>query len=109
MLTPFETRLPAALTRLMADAFCSAAPLRLTLDEFEAVTVDPSTAMFCAAAEARLVAPSTVLITWLDWVSSLYVELDFCRLMAAAVLVAKLSVLVVLCSVAELLAESEAL
>jgi hypothetical protein len=99
----------AALTRLMAEAFCSAAPLRLTLDMFEEVTVDPSTAMFCAAAEASVVAPSTVLITWLDFVSSLYVESAFCRLMLAAVLVAKASVLVVLFSVAELLAELDAL
>ena len=31
MLTPLPTMLPAALTRLMAFAFCSAAPARSTL------------------------------------------------------------------------------
>lgn len=63
MLTPLATRLPAALTRLIADAFCSAAPASMTLDDLLVLIADPSTAMLSAAAEAIAVAPSTVFTT----------------------------------------------
>ena len=63
MLTPFATRLSAALTRLIADAFCWAAPARLRVDDSVVLIDDPSVAMLSAAAEAIVVAPSTVFST----------------------------------------------
>jgi len=61
MLTPLATMLPAALTRLIAEAFCRAEPDRSTLEVLVAITVEPSTAMFCAEAASKLTAPSTLL------------------------------------------------
>jgi hypothetical protein len=63
MLTPLATMLPAALTRLIAVAFCSAVPDRSMLEVLVAVRVEPSTAMFCAAAESKLTAPCMSLVT----------------------------------------------
>lgn len=65
MLTPLATMLPAALTRLIAVAFCWALPDRSMLEELVAVRVEPSTAMFCAVAESKLTAPSMLLTTLL--------------------------------------------
>lgn len=64
MLTPFATMLPAALTRLIAVAFCSALPARLTTELLVTVRVEPSTAMFSAEAEPMLNAPWMFLVTW---------------------------------------------
>jgi len=65
MLTPLATMLPAALTRLIAVAFCWALPDRSMLEELLALRVEPSTAMFCAVAESKLTAPSMLLTTLL--------------------------------------------
>ncbi len=81
MLTPFATILPAALTRLIARAFCSAAPERLTMEDSLSVTFDPSRAMFCAEAELKLVGPFTVSMTWLLRSSLLELLSAFCVLM----------------------------
>lgn len=64
MLTPFATMLPAALTRLIAEAFCSAVPDRSILELLVAVRLEPSTAMFCAVAEPILSAPWMLSVTW---------------------------------------------
>ncbi len=65
MLTPFDTMLPTALTRLIAEAFCSADPDRLTLSFLVAIRLDPSTTMLSPAAEAMLTAPCVVATVWL--------------------------------------------
>lgn len=87
MLTPFATMLPAALTRLIADAFCCAVPDRSMLDELLAVSVEPSTAMFCAAAESKLTAPSTLFTTLLFLTALLLLELESVAARVIAVLV----------------------
>src|ERR1019366_8977391 len=86
ILTPFATMLPAALTRLTAEAFCSAAPARSTLYELVTAIFELSTATFSAAAEAIAVAPCTVSITWLFFTSLLVVVSAICKLMLATVL-----------------------
>lgn len=68
MLTPFATRLSAALTRLIAAAFCWAAPARVRVEDSVVLIVDPSVAILSAAAEAIVVAPSTVCMTSLFFV-----------------------------------------
>ena len=68
MLTPFATRLSAAFTRLIAAAFCWAAPARLRVEDSDVLIDDPSVAMLSAAAEAMVVAPSTVF-----WISLFFV------------------------------------
>jgi hypothetical protein len=96
MLTPFATMLFAALTILIACAFCSAAPDRSTLDVVVVLILEPSTAMFSAVAEPMFVGPSTVVTMWLDFSSLVEDESDFCRLILATVLVAELFVLLLL-------------
>lgn len=91
MLTPLATMLPAALTRLIAVAFCSAVPDRLMLEELLAVRVEPSTAIFCAAAESKLSAPSTLFVTLLFFTALLLLELESVVARVIAVLVALLS------------------
>lgn len=107
MLTPFATRLSAALTRLIAAAFCWAAPTRLTLDVSDVLIDDPSEAMLSAAAEAIWVAPSTVFVTSLLLVLLRDNSFDFCRLMLAIVLVVDMLDLLLLLSAAEFFAELE--
>ncbi len=63
MLTPLATMLPAALTRLIAATFCWAEPDRSMLEVVVEETEEPSTAMFCAAAESKLTAPSMLSVT----------------------------------------------
>ena len=53
--------------------------------------VEPSTAIFCAEAEAMVVAPATVLMTWLLSVSLLENVSDFCRLWLETVLLVSVS------------------
>lgn len=92
MFTPFATMLPAALTRLMAEAFCWAVPDRSMLELLVAVRVDPSTAMFWAEAASKLTAPCTVLMMWRFLTAVLLLELDFEVERLAVVLVELLSV-----------------
>ncbi len=75
MLTPLATMLPAALTRLIAATFCCAEPDRSMLEVLVAVTEEPSTAMFCPAAEPKLTAPSMLLTTWSFLTALLLLEL----------------------------------
>jgi len=89
MLTPFATMLFAALTILMACAFCSAAPDSSTLETSVVLILEPSTAMFSAVAEPMVVGPTTVVTMWLDFSSLVEDESDFCRLILATVLVAE--------------------
>ena len=58
--------------------------------------VEPSTAIFCAAAEEMLVAPATVLTTWLLSCSLLARVSDFCRLRLITSLVVSVSELLLL-------------
>jgi len=87
MLTPLATMLPAALTRLIAATFCWAEPDRSMLEVLVAVTLEPSTAMFCAAAEPMLTAPSTLLTTWSFLTALLLLELESVVASVMAVLV----------------------
>lgn len=96
MLTPLATMLPAALTRLIAVAFCWAVPDRSMLEELLAVRVEPSTAMFCALAESKLTAPSTLLMTLLFFTALLLLELESVVARVIAVLVALFSAELVL-------------
>jgi hypothetical protein len=96
MLTPFATMLPAALTRLMAEAFCWAVPDRLMLELLVAVRVEPSTAMFWAEAASKLTAPCTVLMMWRFLTAVLLLELEFEVERVAVVVVEALSVELVL-------------
>ena len=73
MFTPFDTMLPAALTRLIAVAFCSADPDRETLSVFVAIRLDPSTTTLSPTAEAMLTAPWVEETVWL--LSTLWLEL----------------------------------
>ena len=91
MLTPLATILPAALTRLIAATFCCAEPDRSMLEVLLALRVEPSTAMFCAAAESKLTAPSTFLLTVSDFTSLLFFELESVVASVMAVLVALFS------------------
>lgn len=107
--TPFDTMLPAALTRLIAEAFCSADPARMTLSFLVAVSVDPSTTTFSPAADAIFTAPWVELIVWL--VSTSWLELAFEAVVArdSTSLAALLVVESTLCIVAEFRAEFELL
>lgn len=105
MLTPLATMLPAALTRLIAVAFCWAVPDRSMLEELLAVRVEPSTAMFCALAESKLTAPSTLLTTLLFLTALLLLELESVVASVIAVLVALFSAELVLWFDDELVAE----
>jgi hypothetical protein len=104
ILTPFATMLPAALTRLMALAFCSALPARATLYMLVLVTWELSTATLLAEADLTLSAPWTVLTTWELSMSLIDSLLDFCRFRLATVLVVELWVWFSLKLDAELLA-----
>ena len=103
MLTPLETILPAALTRLIARAFCSAAPDKLTMEDSLSVTFDPSSAMFCAEAELKLVGPFTVSMTWLLRSNLLELLSVFSTLRFATALLLMLLFLVTFALVAKLL------
>jgi hypothetical protein len=105
MLTPLATMLPAALTRLIAAAFCCAEPDRSMLEVLLAVSVEPSTAMFCAAAESKLTAPSMLLTTLLFLTALLLLELESVVARVIAVLVALFSAELVLWFDDELVAE----
>lgn len=91
MLTPLATMLPAALTRLIAVAFCWALPDRSMLDVLLALRVEPSTAIFCALAESKLTAPSTLLTTLLFLTALLLLELESVVARVIAVLLALFS------------------
>src|SRR5665213_1335878 len=91
MLTPLATMLPAALTRLIAATFCCAEPDRSMLEELLALRVEPSTAIFCAAAESKLTAPSTLLTTLLFLTALLLLELESVVASVIAVLLALFS------------------
>ena len=106
MLTPLATMLSAALTRLIAIAFCWAVPDRSMLDVLLAVRVEPSTAIFCAAAESKLTAPSTLLTTLLFLTALLLLELESVVARVIAVLFALFSAELVLWFDEELVAES---
>jgi hypothetical protein len=54
--------------------------------------VDPSTAMFCALAEVKPTAPSTLLITWLSLTAWLELESFLLEAVVSTALVAVLSV-----------------
>ena len=90
MFTPLATMLPAAFTRLIADAFCSALPARLMLEFVVAVRLEPSTAMFCAAAEPKLSAPWMLFVTWSEETLLLFFDFDCEATNVAAVLVVEL-------------------
>lgn len=105
MLTPLATMLPAAFTRLIAVAFCWALPDRSMLDVLLALRVEPSTAMFCALAESKLTAPSTLLTTLLFLTELLLLELESVFASVIAVLVALFSAELVLWFDDELWAE----
>jgi hypothetical protein len=105
MLTPLATMLPAALTRLIAATFCCAEPARSMLEVVLALTVEPSTAMFCAAAESKLTAPSTLLTTLLFLTALLLLELESVVASVIARLFALFSAELVLWFDDELLAE----
>lgn len=90
MLTPLATMLPAAFTRLIADAFCCALPARSMLEFVVAVRLEPSTAIFCAAAEPKLSAPWMFLVTWSEETLLLFFDFDCEATRVAAVLVVEL-------------------
>jgi hypothetical protein len=87
MFTPFATMLPAALTRLIAVAFCWAVPARVMLELLVALSVEPSTAIFCAAAEPMLSAPWILSVTWSERTSWLLLECESVVARVTAVLV----------------------
>lgn len=107
MLTPLATRLPAAFTRLIADAFCSAAPASVTLEDRVVLMAEWSDAMLFADAESMDVAPSTVSTTWLFFTLLLEKALLACMLRLATVDVDELFTALLLRFSEKLLAEFE--
>jgi hypothetical protein len=75
------------------------------LEELLALTDEPSTAMFCAAAESKLTAPSTLLTTLLFLTALLLLELESVVASVIAVLLALFSAELVLWFDEELVAE----